>query len=81
VLARYRQKTDQTRARKAAPNGGLQKWQPVLAINPWAEHPVPSALRTLSRFEAEGDRWAFRDGQRFADILGMPTPWPPDETG
>jgi hypothetical protein len=35
----------------------------------------------LKRFEADGDRWATRDGQPFAHVLGMPTPWPPDETG
>jgi Ribosomal protein L7/L12 dimerisation domain len=57
-----------------------EKWQPVLAVNPWAEHPLPTALKTLKRFEPEGDRWASRDGQLFADVLGMPTPWPPDQT-
>jgi len=56
-----------------------EKFQPVLAINPWAEHPLPAALRTLLRFEAENERWVFRDGQRLADVLCMPTPWPPDE--
>jgi hypothetical protein len=55
-----------------------EKWQPVLAVNPWAEHPLPAPLKTLKRFEAEGDRWAYCHGQLFADVLGMPTPWPPD---
>jgi hypothetical protein len=43
-----------------------EKWQPVLAVNPWAERPLPDALRTMSRFEADnpgrqtvrGHHWA-----------------------
>lgn len=54
-----------------------EKWQPVLAVNPWAEHPLPDALRTMNRFEADGDRWVFKEGKRFGDIVGMPDPWPP----
>jgi Ribosomal protein L7/L12 dimerisation domain len=56
-----------------------EKWQPVLAVNPWAEHRLPPELKRLRRFEAEDNRWAARDGERFADILGLPTPWPPNE--
>jgi hypothetical protein len=54
-----------------------EKWQPVLAVNPWAERPLPDVLRTVSRFEADNGRWTFRDGKRFADIVGLPDPWPP----
>jgi hypothetical protein len=53
------------------------KWQPVLAVNPWAERPLPHALRTMNRFEADNGRWAFREGKRFADIIQLPDPWPP----
>ena len=57
-----------------------EKWQPVLAVNPWAERPLPDALRTLNWFEADNGRWVFRDGKRFADIVELPDPWPPTET-
>jgi len=55
------------------------KWQPVLAINPWADHPLPDALREMERFEADDGKWVFRDGKRFADIVSLPDPWPPKE--
>jgi Ribosomal protein L7/L12 dimerisation domain len=29
------------------------KWQPILAVNPWAERELPVELKTLKRFEAE----------------------------
>lgn len=53
-----------------------EKWQPVLAVNPWAVNPIPDALREMNRFEADGDKWVFRKGERFADIIGLPEPWP-----
>jgi hypothetical protein len=56
-----------------------EKWQPVLAVNPWAEKPLPDALREMSRFEADNGRWVFREGKRFSDIVGLPDPWPPAE--
>lgn len=56
-----------------------EKWQPVLAINPWAERPLPDVLRRMSRFEADNGRWVFREGMRFSDIVGLPDPWPPAE--
>jgi hypothetical protein len=56
-----------------------EKWRPVLAINPWAERPLPEALRTIDRFEADDDRWTFREGKQFADIIRLPDPWPPVE--
>ena len=54
-----------------------EKWQPVLAVNPWAERPLPDALRTMDRFEEDNGRWVFHEGERFADIIGLPDPWPP----
>src|SRR5260370_32377431 len=39
-----------------------ERWQPVLALNPWAERPLPDALRTMNRFEADNGRWIFREG-------------------
>jgi Ribosomal protein L7/L12 dimerisation domain len=53
-----------------------EKWQPVLAVNPWAERPLPEALRTMRRFEAATGRWVFREGKSFADIVQLPDPWP-----
>ena len=55
--------------------------QPTLAVNPWARHRLPDALRTLPRFEPDNDLWVFREGERFADILKLPDPWPPEEAG
>jgi hypothetical protein len=56
-----------------------EKWQPVLAINPWADHPLPDALREMDRFEADDGKWVFKGGKQFADIIGLPDPWPPAE--
>ena len=56
-------------------------WQPVLAVNPWAERPLPDALQTTRRFEADDGRWVFREGERFANIVGLSDPWPSAENG
>lgn len=58
-----------------------KKWQPVLAVNPWAERSLPEALRPIDRFEADDGRWVFREGKPFADVVGLPNPWPPVEAG
>src|SRR5262249_42728881 len=52
--------------------------QPVLAIYPFASQPLPSFFQSLHHFEAEGEKWIFRAGRNFADIIGLPAPWPPD---
>ncbi|WP_247531355.1 hypothetical protein [Bradyrhizobium sp. 162] len=56
-----------------------EKWQPVLAVHPWADHPLPDELREINRFEADDDKWMFRDGKRFADIVSLPDPCSPKE--
>ncbi|MCK1585693.1 hypothetical protein [Bradyrhizobium sp. 169] len=56
-----------------------EKWQPVLAVHPWADHPLPDERREINRFEADDDKWMFRDGKRFADIVSLPDPWSPKE--
>jgi hypothetical protein len=56
-----------------------EEFQPVLAVNPWAEQPLPATLRIMHRFEADDGRWKFYEGKRFADIVGLPDPWPPAE--
>jgi hypothetical protein len=48
-----------------------------LAFNPWAARPLPGFLKVLGRFEADDEEWKFSEGKNFADILGLPTPWPP----
>jgi hypothetical protein len=53
--------------------------QPVLALNPWAKSPLPEFLKVLGRFESENEKWNFKEGKNFADILGLPTPWPPSQ--
>jgi aspartyl-tRNA(Asn)/glutamyl-tRNA(Gln) amidotransferase subunit B len=54
-----------------------KRWQPLLAINPWAKFPIPDTIKGLTRLEADGGKWVLHDGKLFADILGLPTPWPP----
>jgi hypothetical protein len=58
-----------------------ERGQPVLAVNPWAEEPLPDALRTMSRFESGDGHWVFKGGKGFADLVGIPDPWPPKEPG
>ena len=54
-----------------------KRWQPTLAINPWANHSIPEPIKSLRRLEAEDGKWVERDGTSVADILGLPIPWPP----
>src|SRR5262249_10602178 len=58
---------------------GDPKRQPTLAVNPWARHRVPESLRSLRRFESDNDLWVLREGQKLADIVKLPNPWPPEE--
>jgi len=55
------------------------KWEPILAVNPWATATLPNSFKSLSRLEAEGDNWVERPGKPFGDLLGLPEPWPPEE--
>jgi hypothetical protein len=57
-----------------------EKLQPILAINPWAKVPLPEILKIPSFFQAEDEKWKFNAGKNIGDILGLPTPWPPEET-
>jgi hypothetical protein len=57
-----------------------EKLQPIMAINPWAELMLPDTLKVVSRFESQDEKWNFINGQNFADILGLPTPWPPEDS-
>jgi len=57
-----------------------ERWQPILLRNPWAERPLPDDFLPLPGFECKPDHFAPKDGTRLADILGLPTPWPPEGT-
>lgn len=54
--------------------------QPIFAVNPWAQFPLPDSIKVLGRFESQNDTWSFIEGRNFADILGLPTPWPPEDS-
>jgi hypothetical protein len=58
-----------------------ERGEPVLAVNPWAERPLPDALRAMRRFEADDGHWVLKEGKGFPDLVGMPDPWPPKEPG
>jgi len=55
-----------------------EKWHPLLAVNPWATLALPAELKTLPRLEPENWRWSRKAGANFADVLGVPNPWPPE---
>jgi hypothetical protein len=52
--------------------------QPILAINPWAHHPLPEIFSTLPRVVRHGSKWTSLNGTQLADILELPVPWPPE---
>lgn len=54
------------------------RWQPILVRNPWAERPLPDDLLPLPDFRhVKEATYAPTEGTAFADILKLPTPWPP----
>ncbi len=53
--------------------------QPLLANNPWAEHLLPERIMRLPHLASVDDRWAFAPGESLADILALPSPWPPED--
>jgi hypothetical protein len=57
-----------------------ERWQPILLRNPWAERPLPDDLLPLPGFEYKPDHFAPKDGARLADMLGLPSVWPPEGT-
>ena len=63
------------------PDAGLwkmrdEKWQPILALNPWASRPLPEEAIPLSRLTPRESVWRFIEGQHLADLLEIPNPWP-----
>lgn len=57
-----------------------KKWQPYFALNPWASRMVPNNSIPLSTliYDDNGRRKLI-EGVAFADTLGLPNPWPPEE--
>jgi aspartyl-tRNA(Asn)/glutamyl-tRNA(Gln) amidotransferase subunit B len=53
--------------------------EPILALNPWASISLPDAIKNVRRLEAIDAKWEEHEGVSFADILGLPIPWPPTE--
>jgi hypothetical protein len=57
-----------------------ERWQPLLLRNPWAEYPLPDNFLARAGFRlTESNGIAPTEGKRFADILGLPEVWPPEE--
>jgi hypothetical protein len=57
------------------------RWQPIIAYNPFATNPISSDLLPLAGFGiVENDEGYGRiEGGRLADFLGLPNLWPPNE--
>jgi hypothetical protein len=51
--------------------------QPILAVNPWASHTIPTDFLSLPRFMIQNDRWVYQPGRWLADVLALPEGWPP----
>lgn len=50
--------------------------QPLLALNPWADHQVPAAFLAMHRMDVKEESWCLIEGQQVADFLGLPAEWP-----
>jgi hypothetical protein len=53
------------------------KWQPLLARNPTARHPLPNDFLPFNELIVHELNEEVRLGRNFADLLGLPDPWPP----
>lgn len=56
-----------------------ERHEPIVAVNPWATRPLPVELKSITRYEADGASWVLHEGERFANVLNLPDPWPPEE--
>jgi hypothetical protein len=53
--------------------------QPIIVRNPWAAHPLPDDFFPLPSFNIKANgEITLSDGQSLADLLDLPTPWPPE---
>lgn len=55
------------------------RWQPLIAHNPFAKNPLPRGLLPLPGYSyvEETDEFGRVEGTILADILNLPRPWPP----
>ncbi|MCW5696079.1 MAG: hypothetical protein KIS96_04995 [Bauldia sp.] len=56
------------------------KWQPILAVNPWAEFPLPRRdFIPIPFYEMNPERGVYErhPGHSLADLLELPMEWPP----
>lgn len=56
-----------------------ERWQPLIADNPFATNPLPKGLLPLPGYSyiKETGEFGRADGTILADILDLPQPWPP----
>lgn len=62
-------------ASNAAP-WSVASGSPVLYLNPWAEHPYKGALRSLTRYEGDGEVMDLREGIHAREVFGLSEEWP-----
>jgi len=65
------------------PDAGLwhlrdKRCQPMIAINPWASAPLSHGFLPLPRLKIREGGLGVEPGTAAADILGIPTAWPPE---
>ena len=57
-----------------------ERWRPLLLRNPWPDHPLPADFLPLPGYAVDGEgRLSKTEGTSLADILKLPTVWPPEE--
>jgi hypothetical protein len=54
-----------------------ERFQPTMALNPWATYPLPERLAPFPRYAAQANKWRFLEGRSVADVLELPKIWPP----
>jgi GatB domain/GatB/GatE catalytic domain len=54
-----------------------ERWQPLFAANLKANYSIPEGIKVFTRLEAEETKYIRREGKSVADVLAIPTPWPP----
>jgi hypothetical protein len=57
---------------------GSKDYEPLLAVNPWAEFALPPGFLPLNRFELKDEHWSFAKGVPLHTVLQLPNTWPPD---
>ncbi len=58
-----------------------QRWQPLIAHNPFAANPLPKKLLPLPgyAYSEDTDEFGRTEGTLLADILQLPEEWPPED--